>query len=99
VYAVLDHASWAEKNPGKCTTKIEMPWAAESPELGRQLHAIAAGRVKFRPEQIRYLQEHFTDEEIERGFRKLLETRSVPLDGNGVIYMKNLDWEALCWDE
>jgi hypothetical protein len=95
VYTVLDHPAWAKRNPGKCTTKIDMHWSAEGPELGRRLYAISGGRVKFRPEQIRYLQDRYTDEEIENGFRRLLG-RGVSVDKHSVIYMKGVDWEALC---
>jgi hypothetical protein len=98
VYTVLDHDSWVERNPGKCTTKIEMPWSAEGPLLGRELHAISGGRVKFRPEQIEYLKFNFTDEEIKRGFRRLLARGVVSVDRHDFIDMKNLDWEALCLD-
>jgi hypothetical protein len=98
VYTVLDHATWAERNPGKCARKIEMPWSAEGPVLGRELHAISGGRVKFRPEQIEYLKFNFTDENIKRGFRRLSARGVVPVDGDGFIDMKHLDWEALCLD-
>ena len=95
VYTVLDHASWAERNPGRCATKIEMPWSAEGPELGRHLHALSGGRVKFRPDQITYLEASFTDEEIKQGFRRLLDL-GVPIDRQGFINMKGLDWGTLC---
>jgi biotin operon repressor len=97
VSTVLDHVTWAKRNPGKCPTKIEMPWSVEGEVLGRELHAISGGRVKFRPEQIEYLKFNFTDEEIKQGFRRQL-ARGAPVDGHGFIYMKNLDWEALCSD-
>jgi hypothetical protein len=97
VYTVLDHATWVERNPGKCTTKIEMPWSGEGPELGRHLHALSGARVKFRPEQITYLKARFTDEEITEGFRRLLDL-GVPADRQGFINMKNIDWDALCPD-
>jgi hypothetical protein len=98
VYTVLDHSTWAKKNPRKCATKIEMPWSPEGQALGRRLYAISGGRVKFRPQQIQYLQDRFTDEEVEHGFRRLLNTQSVLLDKHGFIRMKNIDWEALCWE-
>jgi hypothetical protein len=98
VYTVLDHATWAERNPGRCTRKIEMPWSAEGPLLGRELHAISSGRIKFRPDQIEYLKFNFTDEEIKRGFRRILARSVLPVDRHGFIDMKNLDWEALCLD-
>jgi biotin operon repressor len=97
VYTVLDHNTWAKENPGDCAIKIEMPWSGELSELGRQLHAISGGRVKFRPEQIGYLQSNFSDEEITRGFRQLF-AQGVPKDAHGFIDMKNLDWEDLCSD-
>jgi len=93
---VFDHSTWAERNPGKCTTKIEMPWEGDGPELGKQLHGISSGRIKFRPEQIRHLQGRFTDEEIIRGFRRLLAQGRVPLDRHGFIDMTNVGWTALC---
>ena len=96
VYVVSDHVSWAEKNPECCTSKIEMVWSSEGPELGRRLHATSGGRLKFRPEQITYLKEKFTDEEIEYGFRRLLATQNVPIDRHGFLDMKNSNWEALC---
>jgi hypothetical protein len=98
VYMVQDHPAWTKENPGQCVTKCEMPWSNDGPDLGRQLYAISGGRVKFRPEQIKCLTELFSEEEIEHGFRRLLETRSVALDRHGFIRMEGLDWEALCWD-
>lgn len=98
VYDVLDHVTWAERNPRRCATKIEMPWSEEGPELGRHLHALSGGRVKFRPEQIEYLKFNFTDEEIKRGFRRSLARGALPVDRHGFIDMKNLDCEALCSD-
>jgi hypothetical protein len=89
VYSVLEHAIWAKRNPGKCATKIEMPWSAEGPLLGRELHAISGGRVKFRPEQIEYLKFNLTDEEIKQGFRRLL-ARGVPMDGHGFLRIAKL---------
>jgi biotin operon repressor len=97
VFTVLDHGTWAKRNPGKCPSKIEMPWSAEGQVLGRELHAISGGRVKFRPEQIEYLKSNFTDEEIKQGFHRLLG-QEVPMDVHGFIHMKKLDWEALCSD-
>ena len=97
VSTVLDHATWASRNPGNCPSKIEMPWSTEGHVLGRELHAISGGRVKFRPEQIEYLTFNLTDDEIKRGFRRLL-VQGISLDSHGFINMKNLDWEALCSD-
>jgi biotin operon repressor len=97
MYMVLDHIAWAKKNPGRCPTKIEFPWSADGPQLGKELHAMSGGRVKFRPEQIEYLRSDFTDAEIKRGFRRLL-ARGVSVDRHGYIYMNNLDWDVLCAD-
>jgi HTH domain len=96
VYTVLGHETWAEDNPGRCATKIEMPWSREGLELGRQLHAMSGGRVKFRPEQIRYLMVRYSEEKIKQAFRKLLETRSIPVDRHGFINTQYSGWEALC---
>jgi hypothetical protein len=94
VYTVLDHPTWAKYNPGKCPTKIEMPWSAESSKLGRELHAICGGLVKFRPQQIRFLQFNYSEEEIKQVFRNLV-SRSVPVDRHGYLDAKNLNWSAL----
>jgi biotin operon repressor len=96
VYEVLDHTNWAKKNPGHCTSKIQMPWSPEGLELGRQLHALSGGRLKFRPEQIAYLKRKFTDEQIEYGFRRLLATQNAPVDRHGFLDMKNSNWAVLC---
>lgn len=95
VYKVLDHSTWAQRNPGKCAVKIEMPWKTDGPELGRQLYAISGGRVKFRPEQIAHLQSRLTDEEIRSGFQRLM-VEGIELDKYGFIRTRDLDWGALC---
>jgi biotin operon repressor len=97
VYTVLDHSTWAYENPDNCAIKIEMPWSAEGSQLGRQLHAISGASVKFRTQQIEYLQINFNDEEITRGFRQLL-AQGVPVDAHGFIDMKKVDWGLLCSD-
>jgi hypothetical protein len=98
-YTVLPHETWAKINSGKCATKVEMPWSAEGDELGRCLHAMSGGRVKFRPEQIEWLKLNFTEEGIKEGFSKALAMGGVPLDKHGVVIMRGVNWEALCLDE
>jgi hypothetical protein len=93
VYTVFDHRTWADRNPGKCVTRIEMPWSKEGQALGSRLHAISGGRVKFYQDQIMWLQARASDEEIERRFRQLLDDHGIPLKaGTDFIDLRRLNW-------
>jgi hypothetical protein len=77
VYRVVEHCSWAESHPEQCAKKLEMPWATDNPDLGRCLFSISGGQVKFRPQQIEFLQKQYTDAEIEFGFHQLIANGQV----------------------
>jgi hypothetical protein len=62
-YRVLTHEEWAEKHPGSCVERLEMPWDHENDPLGQRLFAVSGGDVHFLPYQI--LQLHATGLEDE----------------------------------
>jgi hypothetical protein len=70
VYKPVKHKEWAEKHPGKCATKIELPWTKENDPLGQELHTITDGRVLFKSFQIlAYRKLGFDDETIIKLFQ------------------------------
>lgn len=61
-YRVLSHDEWALKHKGKCTIKVEFPWAGEGDPLGRSLWKITCGQVKFGDFQVKGLRNLGVDE-------------------------------------
>jgi len=49
-YKPIHHRDWCVKHPGRCTEKLEMPWANEQQDtLGPELHAISGHRFMVFP--------------------------------------------------
>ncbi len=61
-FRVLSHNDWASKHKGKCTMKVEFPWAGEGDPLGQSLWRMSGGLVKFGDFQVRNLRNLEVDE-------------------------------------
>jgi hypothetical protein len=71
IYKVLPHTEWAAANPGRCTSKVEMPWAGEGDPLGQQLWIASGSRIKFRDDQVQFLRKlGLSEPEIVSQFEK-----------------------------
>lgn len=75
-YRFIDHDDWAEKYPGHCVEKDDMPWEGEGDLLGRALYAASGGQARFLPHQMDGLRKSgFSDQQIASEFRIFLDRR------------------------
>lgn len=74
-YRPVHHRDWSVKYPGRCTEKLEMPWADEQQDtLGPELHAISGHRFTVFPNFIKAMRKTgHSDASIRGHFRTYVQ--------------------------